>query len=108
VAIAVGMFCVAAVGMYGYIPPFWSLPTSFLTGTAAAATIGLINSTGNLGGFAGPYVVGYISKATGSLFGGVLYLSLSATVAAFLILSVRVRKQRPVSDKLRFVAAGNE
>jgi sugar phosphate permease len=108
VAIAVGMFCVAAVGMYGYIPPFWSLPTSFLTGTAAAATIGLINSTGNLGGFAGPYVVGYISKATGSLFGGVLYLSLSATVAAFLILSVRVRKQRPVSDKLQFVAAGNE
>jgi ACS family tartrate transporter-like MFS transporter len=108
VAIAVGMFCVAAVGMYGYIAPFWSLPTSFLTGTAAAATIGLINSTGNLGGFAGPYVVGYISKATGSLFGGVLYLSLSATVAAFLILSVRVRKQRPVSDKLRFVAAGNE
>ncbi len=105
-ALAVGMFCVAAVGIYGYIAPFWSLPTSFLTGTAAAATIGLINSIGNLGGFAGPYVVGYLSKATGSFFGGVLYLSLSALVAAFLILSLRATKQRAVSDKLQFVAAG--
>ena len=104
-AIAVGMFSVAAVGCYGYIPPFWSLPTSFLTGTAAAATIGLINSTGNLGGFVGPYVVGYISKSTGTLFGGVLYLSLSALVAAFLILSVRATRQKSVSDKLQFVVA---
>jgi ACS family tartrate transporter-like MFS transporter len=95
--LAVAMFSVAAVGIYGYISPFWSLPTSFLTGTAAAATIGLINSIGNLGGFAGPYVVGYVSKATGSLFGGVLYLSLSALIAAFLILAVRATKPKTVS-----------
>lgn len=88
-ALAVAMFCVAAVGLYGYQPGFWSLPTSFLTGTAAAATIGLINSVGNLGGFAGPYVVGYLSRTTGSLFAGVLYLSLSALLGAALILSLR-------------------
>jgi ACS family tartrate transporter-like MFS transporter len=100
--IAVLMFCVAAVGMYGYLPGFWALPTSFLTGSAAAASIGLINSVGNLGGFVGPYVVGYVSRVTGSFFGGVLYLSLSAMIAAGLVLCVRAAK----SAQLEFVAAG--
>src|SRR2546430_3159364 len=53
--LTVAMFCFAAVGMYGYLPGFWALPTSFLSGTAAAASIGLINSFGNLGGFVGPF-----------------------------------------------------
>jgi D-galactonate transporter len=93
-ALAVLMFCVAGAGMYSYLPGFWALPTSFLTGTAAAASIGLINSIGNLGGFAGPYVVGYLSQATNSFLGGVLYLATSALVAAGLILSLRATKQR--------------
>jgi nitrate/nitrite transporter NarK len=88
--------------MYGYLPGFWALPTSFLTGSAAAASIGLINSVGNLGGFVGPYVVGYVSRVTGSFFGGVLYLSLSAMIAAGLVLCVRAAK----SAQLEFVAAG--
>lgn len=90
--LAVGMFCLAGAGMYSYLPGFWALPTSFLTGTAAAASIGLINSLGNLGGFAGPYIVGYLSTTTGSYFWGVLYLSASAVVAAGLILSLRATK----------------
>jgi nitrate/nitrite transporter NarK len=61
--------------MYGFFPSFWSLPTSFLSGAAAAASTGSINSVGNLGGFAGPYVVGYLSKQTNSFISGVLYLS---------------------------------
>ncbi len=65
-ALSVGMFCLAAAGIYAYCPGFWSLPTSFLSGTAAAASIGLINSVGNLGGYAGPHMVGYLSTATGS------------------------------------------
>jgi MFS transporter, ACS family, tartrate transporter len=93
-ALAVLMFCVAGAGMYSYLPGFWALPTSFLTGTAAAASIGLINSIGNLGGFVGPYVVGYFSQATNSFLGGVLYLATSALVAAGLILSLRATKQR--------------
>lgn len=93
-ALAVSMFCVAGAGMYSYLPGFWALPTSFLTGTAAAASIGLINSIGNLGGFAGPFVVGYLSQATSSFLGGVLYLAASALVAAGLILSLRATKQR--------------
>jgi MFS transporter, ACS family, tartrate transporter len=93
-AVAISAFCLAAAGMYAYLPGFWALPTSFLTGTAAAASIGLINSIGNLGGFAGPYVVGYVSNATHSFSGGVLYLSVSALVAAGLILSLRATRRR--------------
>lgn len=94
--LAIAMFCLAGAGMYSYLPGFWALPTSFLTGTAAAASIGLINSIGNLGGFAGPYIVGYLSKATNSFMGGVLYLSVSAFVAACFVLSIRATKQRRV------------
>lgn len=92
-ALAISMFCLAAAGLFGYLPGFWALPTSFLTGTPAAASIGLINSVGNLGGFAGPYVVGYLNEATHSFVGGVLYLSLSALVATGLIISLRASKQ---------------
>ena len=94
-AVAVAMFSFAAVGLYGYLPGFWALPTSFLSGTAAAASIGLINSVGNLGGFVGPYVVGYLTKGN-SYFAGVLYLSASALVAACLVLSLRATRAETI------------
>jgi MFS transporter, ACS family, tartrate transporter len=94
--LAVAMFCLVAAGVHSYLPSFWSLPTKFLTGTAAAASIGLINSVGNLGGFLGPYVVGYINTATNSFFGGILFLSLSALMGAIVILSLRHARQEPV------------
>jgi MFS family permease len=53
------------IGWGGYVVTFWSLPTAFLTGTAAAAGIALINSVGNLGGFFGPDMIGRIRTATG-------------------------------------------
>jgi sugar phosphate permease len=89
IVLEVTMFCVAGAGMYGFLGGFWALPTSFLTGTAAAASIGLINSLGNLGGFAGPYIVGYLSNKTGSFRGGLMALSVSAVLAAGMILSLR-------------------
>ena len=88
-ALTISMFCLAAVGLYGYLPGFWSLPTSFLSGTTAAASIGLINSFGNLGGFVGPYIVGYLSTITHSYSVGMIYLSVSALVAAIFILMIR-------------------
>jgi sugar phosphate permease len=89
VGLAVAMFCVAGAGLYGYLPGFWALPTAFLTESAAAVAVGLINSVGNLGGFAGTYAVGYLTKRTGSFFPGVIYLSCSALASACLILCVR-------------------
>jgi len=92
--IMICMFSLAAAGMYGYFPAFWSLPSSFLTGTVAAASIGIINSIGNLGGFAGPYIVGYLNRIAHSFSAGVIYLSLSAVVAAGLVLSLRFGEQQ--------------
>jgi ACS family tartrate transporter-like MFS transporter len=87
--LTVAVLSVAAMGINSYLPGFWALPTTFLTGTAAAASIGLINSIGNLGGFVGPYIVGRLMEATDSFFGGVIYLSVSALTAALLILALR-------------------
>jgi MFS family permease len=56
---------ICACGVLSALPGFWSLPTAHLTGAAAAAGIGLINSLGNLSGFVAPYVTGALSDATG-------------------------------------------
>ncbi|MDT5120902.1 MAG: transporter, family, tartrate transporter [Acidobacteriota bacterium] len=97
VGLAVAMFCLAGAGLYSYLPGFWALPTTFLTASAAAAAIGLINSFGNLGGFVGPYVVGYLNESMGSFYAGIVYLSCSALASACLILSVR--QSSPVTKK---------
>jgi ACS family tartrate transporter-like MFS transporter len=65
----------AVVGMYGTRPSFWPLPSTFLSGTAAAGGIALINSIGNLGGYAGPFVVGWIKDATNSFEMALFFLA---------------------------------
>jgi ACS family tartrate transporter-like MFS transporter len=67
-------FSIAAAGFYGTRGPFWSLPTMFLTGAAAASGIAWINSLGNLGGFFGPTMVGWAKTlstpgGSGGIFG---------------------------------------
>ncbi|HEL3808931.1 TPA: MFS transporter [Stenotrophomonas maltophilia] len=56
----------AAAGVLSCAPLFWSLPTAFLSGTAAAAGIALVNSVGNLAGFVSPYMIGYLKDMTHS------------------------------------------
>ena len=65
----------ATVGIYAAIGTFWSLPTAILTGTGAAAGLALVNALGNLGGFAGPSIVGVIRQATGSFTVALLFLA---------------------------------
>jgi len=74
-AVAVGLISLSLAGMYAFKAPFWSLPGLFLTRSTAAVSIAAINSVGNLGGFAGPYAIGAIKDATGSTYGGLLFLS---------------------------------
>jgi ACS family tartrate transporter-like MFS transporter len=83
------MLTIAALGIYSTLATFWSLPTAFLSGTAAAAGIALINSVGNLGGFVGPYAVGYLSDATGTTYSGLLFLAALILVAGLLALLVK-------------------
>jgi MFS transporter, ACS family, tartrate transporter len=75
-----------AIGYCSSLSPFWALPSEFLTGFSAASGIALINATGNLGGFAGTAVVGYISQRTGSLGGGLAFAGICTLVATVLVL----------------------
>lgn len=72
---------VAAAGIEGALGPFWAMPTAFLTGSAAAAGIALINSVGNLSGFVGPFLIGVVKEASGSFSGGLLVLAGTTALA---------------------------
>jgi MFS family permease len=87
------LFFIGVGGAYfGFHPAFWPVPTEFLTESAAAASIGLINSVGNLGGFVGPFIVGYLLTRTRSFSAGLSFLVASFLISAMLMLSVRVRR----------------
>jgi len=82
------------IGISSAKPPLWAMPTMFLSGSAAAAGIATINSIGNLGGFAGPAMIGWIKDATGSFLGGLYFVSGLLILSAVLTL-VLSRSKRP-------------
>jgi len=85
--VSILLLSLVAAGIYSMFGPFWSLPSEFLTGYAAACGIAMINSIGNLGGFAGPYVIGLIKDKTGNLHWGFAFVGISMLVSAmFLVL----------------------
>ncbi|MEH2479748.1 ACS family tartrate transporter-like MFS transporter [Nitrobacteraceae bacterium AZCC 2146] len=77
---------VAAIGIFCTFALFWTLPTAWLSGTAAAGGIALINSIGNLAGFGGPYLIGWVKELTGSTSTGLLVLAVMPLVAGLLVL----------------------
>jgi D-galactonate transporter len=79
-------FSVAGFGIFGALPVFWTLPTAFLSGSAAAGGIAIINSIGNLSGFAGPSVMGWVKDRTGSFTDGLVVLGGAALVAMVIVL----------------------
>jgi ACS family tartrate transporter-like MFS transporter len=85
---SVALFVVAGGAFYGFQPVFWAVPTLFLSESAAAVSIGLINAVGNLGGFVGPMAIGYLANRTHSFSPGVLYLVASLFVSGLLMLGV--------------------
>src|ERR1700687_2628457 len=78
--------CVAGFGIFATLPVFWTLPTAFLSGAAAACGIAVINSVGNLAGFAGPFAMGWIKDHTGSYTGGLLLLAALGFIAMGIVL----------------------
>jgi MFS transporter, ACS family, tartrate transporter len=75
-----------AIGVYGFMGPFWALPSEFLAGFSAAAGIALINSVGNLGGFVGPYIIGAIAMKTGNFYAGLAIAGVPLFISATLVL----------------------
>jgi MFS transporter, ACS family, tartrate transporter len=88
--LTMGLFTLAMIGMKAYLPAFWALPSMFLTESAAAASIGLINACGNLGGFFGPSVIGKVKEFTGEYRYGLWYLSSSVIVSAVIIVGLGI------------------
>jgi len=89
------VIAVATIGFYGMKTSFWPLPSTFLSGTAAAAAIAGINSIGNLGGLIGPVAVGWLKDTTGSFEAGLFFLSGCALISAIVtVLAVRGRRPR--------------
>jgi ACS family tartrate transporter-like MFS transporter len=86
-------FVLAFAGIKAYQPAFWSLPSLFLTDVAAAGSIGLINSIGNLGGFLGPTILGTVEKVTTSFVGGIYYLCVSLAACAAIVAVVGLGKR---------------
>ena len=89
--IPLAMLTVATAGFYCAHPGFWALPTRLLGSTAAAAAIGMISSLGNLGGFVGPYAIGFLSGRTGSFGVPLLAMAASAIISGLLVLRLRLR-----------------
>jgi ACS family tartrate transporter-like MFS transporter len=99
--LAIGAFSLATMALYSFPSPFWALPTMFLSGPAAAASIALINSVGNLGGFLGPYVVGYLTDRTGNYIAGIYYLMGAGVLGGITVLCLKsAGAERPRSSEI--------
>jgi ACS family tartrate transporter-like MFS transporter len=88
-ALSVMFLSIASAGLLSVHGPFWPLPSKFLSGSAAAGGIGLINSLANLSGFAGPFAIGLLSGASGNFRSGLLLLAL--VPLAGMVLALRLR-----------------
>ena len=98
--------CLATIGFYGSKGPFWPLPSTFLTGTAAAAGMALINSVGNVGGFMGRFLVGWIKDSTGSFNNGLYALACFMVLAAVVtVAGVQAPRRRPAPIGAQATAA---
>jgi MFS transporter, ACS family, tartrate transporter len=102
--LTIGLFTLAMIGMKAYLPAFWALPSLFLTESAAAASIGLINSCGNLGGWVGPSVVGFVKQTTGEYRYGLWYLAGSVIVSAIIIVSLGIGRRPQMSTTSKYTS----
>jgi len=93
-ALAFTAITLAAIGMLAYYPPMWAIPTQFLSERTAAASFGFINLLANLGGFVGPYAVGFFTDRTGNYTAGIYVLVGTAVAGALIISLVRTHDKQ--------------
>jgi MFS transporter, ACS family, tartrate transporter len=98
--IAMGLISAALAGLYAFKSPFWSLPGLFLSRETAAVSIAAINSIGNLGGFVGPYAIGWIKTWTGSTLAGLWFLAGLLLISFFMTWFARITNARPTSGAI--------
>ncbi|MCV6904055.1 MAG: MFS transporter [Achromobacter xylosoxidans] len=88
-ALQFACICLTAFSIYSIQAVVWALPGQFLTGASAAVGIAMINSLANLGGYIGPFGIGYIKDATGSTAGGLYFLAIMLLFAVLMTFIVR-------------------
>ncbi len=89
-ALVIACLCLVGFTFQAYLPVFWTIPTMYLGKSAAAVAIGAINSVGNLGGFAGPYLFGYLRTATGRYETGLWFLTGCMLLSGLIATRIRV------------------
>jgi predicted MFS family arabinose efflux permease len=92
---AVALLSLVEIGLCGFLAPFWAIPSEFLSGYAVATGFALINSVGNLGGFVGPSVVGFMSQRTGSVYCGLAFVSACMFMSFALLVFLPRETQAP-------------
>lgn len=95
--VKMAFLCVAGFGFFSVLPVFWTLPTTFLSGTSAAVGIAAVNSIGNLGGYFGPQIFGKLKDMTGADYASIMFLASAALVGAVL---VYVLGHNPAQERL--------
>ena len=96
--IAIAFLLLGSGVMYAYYPTFWTMPTIVLGESAAAATFGLINSLGQLGGLFGNYTIGLLNDRTHSLVASFGFIALAYAVSGNLVLRLRTRRSHDVTQ----------
>ncbi len=87
--LAFGFLTLAAIGVYAPLGVWWSFPTTFLTGAAAAGAVGLINSLGSLGGFVGPVLTGFVKDTSGAYTNAGILLGIMLVLSAWLMMTLQ-------------------
>jgi len=90
------MLSLAMLGLASMLGPFWAFATSFLSGIGAAAGIALVNSVGNIGGFVGPNIIGYVQQTTRGFSGGLIVIGTILAAGGLLVLTMNAAPRPPV------------
>lgn len=86
--VAMIFLCLAAIGIYSWSGPYWAI-TTMMDPRIAAVGLGIVNALGNLGGFVGPYIVGWLKDVTGSQVAAMFFLAGSLIIAGVIVLSLK-------------------
>jgi len=90
---SIATLSLAMLGLASMLGPFWAFATSFLSGIGAAAGIALVNSVGNIGGFVGPNIIGYLQQTTRGFAGGLIVIGAILAAGGLLVLPINPGKK---------------
>jgi ACS family tartrate transporter-like MFS transporter len=100
VSLTVTLFAMVAIGVSAFFPTFWAIPTEYLSASAAAAGVGMVNAIGSVAGFVGPSTFGYLNTRTGSPTFGLVLMMIAALASGLLLLLLPRAIQRQSSAPL--------